>query len=142
MTNLKTKRTNQNVERFLNSIADEQTRKDCFTLVRLMKQSTKSEPRMWGTSIVGFGEYHYVYESGREGDWFLVGFSPRKQNLTIYLMTGLGWNEELLKKLGNHKTGRACLYIKRLDDIHLPTLRKLIEQSVAHLKGNKKSAQA
>lgn len=134
MTILKTKSTSQSVDRFLNSIADAQTRNDCFALVKLMKQITKAEPKMWGTSVVGFGTYHYVYESGREGDWFLTGFSPRKQNLTLYLMSGFETNKQLLQKLGKHKTGKACLYLKRLDDIHLPTLRKLIQESVARLK--------
>lgn len=139
MAELKTTPTTRSVNRFLNAIADEPTRNDCFTLVTLMKKITKAEPRMWGTSVVGFGTYHYVYESGREGEWFLTGFSPRKQFLTIYLMAGADSRTDLLKKLGKHKTGGACLYIKRLDDIHLPTLRKLIQESVTRLKRKWKS---
>ena len=133
MAELKTKRNDQNVEQFLNGIPDAQKRQDCFTLVALMKQATQAEPHMWGSNIVGFGAYHYTYASGREGDWFLVGFSPRKQNLTLYIMGGLEQYDELLKKLGKHQIGKACLYIKRIADIHLPTLKKLIQQSVKHM---------
>ena len=88
---------------------------------------------MWGSSIVGFGSYHYKYASGREGDSFLTGFSPRKQNLTLYIMAGFDQYEELLKKLGKHTTGKSCLYIKRLENIDLPTLKALIQQSVNHM---------
>ncbi len=133
MAELKTRPTDQSVEKFLNSINDEKTRHDCFTILELMKQITKAAPKMWGPSIIGFGSYHYKYESGREGDWFLTGFSPRKQNLTLYIMAGFRQYDELMKKLGKHKTGKSCLYIKRLDDIHLPTLKKLIQQSVKHV---------
>ena len=99
----------------------------------LMKQVTQLEPQMWGSSIVGFGSYHYKYASGREGDMPLTGFSPRKRNLTLYIMGGLEQYDALLAKLGKHTTGKACLYIKRLDDVHLPTLKKLIQQSVKHI---------
>ena len=133
MAELKTKLNNRSVERFLNSVSDKQKREDCFTLLRLMQQATRAEPRMWGSSIVGFGSYHYVYASGREGDWFVAGFSPRKQNLTLYLMGGFEQHGALLQKLGKHKTGKACLYINRLDDVHLPTLKKLIQSSVKHM---------
>jgi hypothetical protein len=95
-----------------------------------MREITGEEPAMWGSSIVGFGSYHYVYASGREGDWFLTGFAPRKQALTMYIMSGFSEYDELLEKLGKFKTGKACLYVKKLDDIHLPTLKKLIRQSV------------
>ncbi len=94
---------------------------------------------MWGSSIVGFGNYHYKYESGREGDWFLTGFSPRKQNLTLYIMPGFAQYDELMKKLGKHKTGKSCLYIKSLEDINLPTLKQLIQQSVKHMTKTKKA---
>ena len=133
MAELKTKPNDQNVERFLNGITDEKKRQDCFTILELMKQITQTEPQMWGSSMVGFGSYHYKYESGREGDAFLTGFSPRKQNLTLYIMAGFDQYEELLKTLGKHKTGKSCLYIKRIEDIHLSTLKKLIEQSVKHM---------
>ena len=134
MAELKTKATNASVTKFLGSIKDEQRRKDCETIVELMRDATAAEPKMWGTSIVGFGDYHYVYKSGREGDWFVAGFSPRKQNLTLYVMTGFTQHEDLLKKLGKHKTGIGCLYINTLQDVHLPTLRKLIKQAVALAK--------
>jgi hypothetical protein len=133
MAELKTKQNDTSVEKFLNDVADDKKRNDCFTVLEIMKQVTKSEPKMWGSSIVGFGSYCYRYQSGRELDWFLTGFSPRKQALTLYVMPGFKGHGELLKKLGKHKTGTGCLYIKRIEDIDLPTLRKLIQQSVAHL---------
>ena len=133
MAELKTHPSDRNVEKFLNGIPDDQKRQDCFALLELMKQATKAAPRMWGSSIVGFGSYHYRYASGREGDWFLTGFSPRKQNLTLYIMAGFEEYDELLKQLGKYKTGKACLYVKRLEDIHLPTLKKLVRQSVKHM---------
>jgi hypothetical protein len=129
MAENKTTPTDQNVEQFLNTIEDERKRKDSFALLELMKQVTGMEPKMWGSSIVGFGSYHYKYESGREGDMILAGFSPRKQNLTIYNMGGFEQYDDLLKKLGKYTLGKGCLYIKRLDDIDLPTLTSLIEES-------------
>jgi hypothetical protein len=129
MAENKTVPTDQNVEDFLNAIADEQKRNDSFMLVDLMREITRLEPQIWGSSIVGFGSYHYKYASGREGDMMLVGFSPRKQNLTIYNMGGIDSDDTLLKKLGKHTTGKGCLYIKRLDDVDLPTLKSLIEAS-------------
>lgn len=138
MAELKTKVSDQSVAKFLNGIGDEKRRQDCLTILELMKQATKAEPRMWGSTIVGFGSYHYTYASGREGDWFLAGFSPRKQNLTLYIMSGFEQYDALLKTLGKYKTGKSCLYINRLDDVHLPTLKKLIQQSVKHMiKTNK-----
>ena len=133
MAELKTKPNTASVEEFLNGISDEQKRKDAFAVLRLMKQITKVKPRMWGPSIVGFGEYHYKYESGREGDWFLTGFSPRKQNLTLYIMSGFSRYDVLMKKLGKYKTGKSCLYIRRLDDIDLAVLKELITLSVKYL---------
>jgi len=133
MAELKTKLNDRSVEKFLNGIADDKKRQDCFTLLELMKQVTQAEPKMWGSSIVGFGSYHYKGASGREGDWLLTGFSPRKQNLTLYIMAGFEQYDALLKKLGKHSTGKSCLYIKRLEDIDLPTLRKLVRQSVKHM---------
>lgn len=130
MAELKTKVNEQSVTKFLNGITDKQRRQECLTVLEMMKKATKTEPKMWGSSIVGFGKYHYVYASGREGDWFLTGFSPRKQNLTLYLMGGLSVHEALLQKLGKHKTGKSCLYVNKLDDIDLPTLRKLIVEGV------------
>src|SRR5579871_3574238 len=122
MAKNKTAPTEQSVEQFLNTIEDEQKRKDSFTIVELMKQVTAIEPKMWGSSIVGFGSYHYKYESGREGDAILAGFSPRKQNLTIYNMGGLDQHADLFQKLGKHTTDGGCLHIKRLADVDLATL--------------------
>jgi hypothetical protein len=137
MAELKTKQTAASVEDFLNNVADEQRRKDCFRLVEIMKAAAKAEPAMWGTSIVGFGHYRYKYESGRELEWFLVGFAPRKQDLTLYIMGGLERYPALMKRLGKHKTGKSCLYIKKLEDVDLPTLKQLIKQSVADLAAMK-----
>lgn len=133
MAEVKTKPSARSVERFLNGIADSQTRKDCSRLVGIMKRATKATPTMWGPSIVGFGRYHYKYASGREGDWFLVGFSPRKQNLTLYVMAGFERYDALMRKLGKYKTGKSCLYIKSLDDVDLGVLTELVERSVEHV---------
>jgi hypothetical protein len=130
MAELKTKPTDQSVVAFLNSIPDEQKRQDAFTILELMRRATRAEPQMWGSSIVGLGHHHYQYESGREGEWFLIGFSPRKQNLTLYLTYGFAQAEDLLKRLGKYSTGKSCLYLKKLADIDLPTLQELIEKSV------------
>lgn len=130
MAELKTKVNEQSVTKFLNSIKDKQRRQECLTVLEMMKKAAKTEPKMWGSSIVGFGSFHYVYESGREGDWFLTGFSPRKQSLTLYIMGGLAAHQALLQKLGKHKTGKGCLYVNKLEDINLPTLRKLIVEGV------------
>jgi hypothetical protein len=127
---LKTKRTEASVEEFLNGLLKEQTRKDCFEIVKIMKGVTKEEPKMWGTSIIGFGSAHLKYASGRELDWMIIGFSPRKQNLTIYLPGNLNSYGGLLKKLGKHKTGGGCLYIKTLQDVDTKVLKELIQQSV------------
>jgi uncharacterized protein YdhG (YjbR/CyaY superfamily) len=138
MAEPKTRPTTESVEKFVSGIADEQRRKDCFRVLEIMKAVTNVEPAMWGTSIVGFGRYNYKYESGTKGEWFLVGFSPRKQDLTLYLMSGLDRYKDLLTKLGKHKRGRACLYIKKLDDVDLSALKTLIKQSVADIKAMKK----
>lgn len=142
MAELKTKVNEQSVTKFLNSITDKQRREECFTVLEMMKKATKTEPKMWGSSIVGFGKYHYVYASGREGDWFLTGFSPRKQSLTLYIMGGLSAHEALLQKLGKHKTGKGCLYINKLEDIDLPTLRKLIVEGVKRARKLDHSSQS
>ncbi|MBK7450859.1 MAG: DUF1801 domain-containing protein [Anaerolineales bacterium] len=110
---LKTKLNDASVEDFINAVEDEAIRADCFEIAKLMKQVTKAEPKMWGSSIVGFGSYHYKGASGREGDWMLVGFSPRKQNLTLYIMAGFDRYDQLMKKLGKFSTGKSCLYKKR-----------------------------
>lgn len=134
MSELKTKVNNASIDKFLNSVADEQTRQDCYEILKIMKQVTKEEPKMWGTSIVGFGSYHYKGASGREGDWMLTGFSPRKQNLTLYLMHGFDVHKDLLKKLGKYKTSMGCLYIKKLDDIDRKVLKALVAASVKRVK--------
>ena len=132
MAEVKTKPTGEDVKQFLNGISDAGRRQDCFTLLEQMRQITKTEPKLWASSMVGFGDRHYKYESGREGDTFLIGFSPRKQNLTLYGLLGIDQKEQLLLKLGKYKAGKGCLYIKQLGDIDLPTLRELIQQSFAH----------
>lgn len=134
MAEPKTQPTDQSVEDFLNAIPNEQKRADAFAVLKLMKQITRAEPQMWGSSIVGFGRYRLKYASGREGDWPLAAFSPRKQNLTLYIMAGFEGYADLLKKLGKFKTGKACLYVNKLADVDLPTLKELVKQSVKHMK--------
>lgn len=134
MAELKTKKTEASVADFLSGVEDEEKRADCFAVLEMMRRITGAEPKMWGASIVGFGSYRFKYESGREGDWFIVGFSPRKQSLTLYVMTGFARYDELLAKLGKHKTGKSCLYINRLDDVDADVLGELIESSVEHVK--------
>jgi hypothetical protein len=131
---LKTQENEASVEAFLNSVPDDKKRQDSFTILKLMQEVTGEPPKMWGDSIVGFGRYHYKYASGREGDWFLTGFAPRKQSLTLYIMSGFDEYDTLLSNLGKHKTGKSCLYIKKIEDVDLATLRKLVKQSVAHMK--------
>ena len=128
MAELKTQVTKASVEKFIEGIKDERKKQDCFELLRIMKKATKAEPKMWGTSIVGFGDHHYTYASGREGDWFITGFSPRAQNLTLYMMGG--FDGEILKRLGKYKTGKGCLYINKLSDVDLKVLHELITKSV------------
>ena len=134
MAELKTKLNDGSVGDFISSIEDPVRRADCLKITDLMQKLTGEPPRMWGDSMVGFGTYHYKYASGREGDWFLVGFSPRKQNLTLYLMSGFKQTELLLMKLGRYKTGKSCLYIKTLDDIDLDVLKEMILASIKSLK--------
>jgi hypothetical protein len=133
MAELKTRPNDRSVDAFLMQVSDEKKRQACHTILDIMKQATKSEPVMWGDSIVGFGEYHYKYASGREGDWFLTGFSPRKQNLTLYIMSGFSEYEAFLNKLGKFKTGKSCLYVNKIEDIDLSTLKELIQRSVQHV---------
>src|SRR5215207_2634313 len=139
MAELKTKVNQGSVKTFLDGIAEEAKRKDSYLLFEMMQKATKNEARMWGDSIVGFGDYHYVGKSGREGDWFLAGLSPRKQNLTLYMLGGWEQHAELLAKLGKHSLGKGCLYIKRLDDVDRSILNKLI---IGAVKRAKKQAQA
>jgi hypothetical protein len=133
MATLKTTPNRASVAAFLAAIPDEDRRRDCRRVVQLMKRVTRAQPKMWGPSIVGFGSYHYKYESGREGDWFLAGFSPRKSDLTLYIMSGFPQHEALMKRLGKHKTGKSCLYIKRLADIDEGVLEELVRRSVAYV---------
>ena len=141
MAEAKTKPTTESVNEFIDRIPNEVLRKDCTTIMELMGTITGFKPKMWGTSIVGFGEYHYKYESGHEGDICLVGFSPRKENLSLYVLTGFKGQTGLLSKLGKHKAGKGCLYIKKVTDIDLNVLKAVIEGSIDFLKkkfgGNK-----
>jgi hypothetical protein len=134
MAELKTKRSGRSVEAFLRGVKDAKRQKDCRALVTLMRRVTGAKPQMWGPSIVGFGSYHYRYASGREGDFFLTGFSPRKQNLTLYIMPGFDGTQPLLKKLGKHSTGSSCLYLKGLADVDQDALERLVERSVARVR--------
>ncbi|MEW6241105.1 MAG: DUF1801 domain-containing protein [Chloroflexota bacterium] len=138
MAELKTKLNDASVDDFLAAYPEE-TRKDCHEILKMMKSATRAEPKMWGSSIVGFGSYHYKSERSRqEGDWFLTGFSPRKQNLTLYIMPGFDRYGKLLKKLGKHSLGKGCLYIKRLGDVDKKVLKELITESVKVMKASHK----
>lgn len=130
----KTQKTSENVEWFLSSISEEQKRLDCLKLLDIMQDLTQAPPAMWGTSIVGFGEYHYRYKTGREGDWFLTGFAPRKQALTLYLMCDLSHDGLNFDGLGKYKKSKGCLYIKRLSDIDLAVLKRIIKDSINIIK--------
>lgn len=130
----KTQKTNESVRLFLSSVTEEQKRKDSYTLLNLMGEITQAEPHLWGTSIVGFGEYHYKYKTGREGDWFLTGFSPRKQALILYLMCDLFHDGLDYSGLGKYKLGKGCLYIKRLSDINIAVLKSIIKDSIRIIK--------
>ena len=129
MAELKTKKTGASVDDFLAGIADPQRREDALAVAALMKKVTKTTPKMWGTSIVGFGSYHYTYATGREGDWFAVGLSPRKGALTVYVSRGFGDYPELMKKLGKFTTGQSCLYVRTLSDIDQGVLKELVTRA-------------
>ncbi len=129
MAELKTKLNDDDPLAFLESVEDEKKRQDAYEILEMLKKISGKEPRMWGGSIIGFGNYHYKYDSGREGDWFLAGFSPRKQNFSLYIMSGFDRYNELLKKLGKYQTGKACLYIKKLEDVDRKVLYELMEVS-------------
>lgn len=135
MAKLKTTLNDANVEDFLNKVDDEVKKQDSFTLLKLFSQITGEKPKMWGSSIIGFGQYHYKSErSKQEGDWMLTGFSPRKQNLTLYIMPGFADYQGLLSKLGKHKTSVSCLYIGKLADVDLSILENLIRKSFTDMK--------
>lgn len=131
----KTKTTEVDPIDFINAqVADEQKKKDSLQLIELMTTWSAYEPKMWGSSLIGFGRYHYKYDSGREGDWFLTGFSPRKNNLSIYITAGFEKYNDIMSKLGKYSTGASCLYVKRLSDIDIDTLKVLVERSVRDMK--------
>ncbi len=134
MYELKTKLTDASVEKFLKSVKDEKQREDSFIILDIMTKITKLPPKMWGPSIIGFGSYHYKYESGHEGDMCLTGFSPRKQSLTLYILPGFEKNKDLMEKLGKYKTGKSCLYIKKLEDVDMKVLKELIKRGLAQTK--------
>ncbi len=129
MAENKTKPTKVRADTFLNKIKDKQLRGDCFDILEMMQKVSNCEPIMWGSSIIGFGTYHYVYASGREGDTVVIGFSPRKQNISIYFMGGLNLVESELPKLGKYKTGKGCLYIKSLSDVNADVLKKILAKA-------------
>ena len=134
MAENKTRPTDLDVVDFLDSVENDTRRKDGFAVLEMMKEETGEEPVMWGSSIIGFGSYHYRYESGREGDMPMVGFSPRKQSMTLYVLGDFDQLEELLDDLGKHKTSKACLYVNKLADVDEAVLRKLIKRSYEHMK--------
>ena len=134
MAELKTKQNDENVTAFLNTVQDEQKRKDCFAIVGLMQGVTDLPAKMWGTAIVGFGSYHYKYESGHEGEMCMIGFSPRKQNIALYVGAGNENIQKLLAELGKHKTGKGCLYINKLSDVESDVLKKIIKTSYENAK--------
>jgi hypothetical protein len=134
MAERKTSLNDQDPIQYLNRIANEEKRNDSFDIMELMQTATGEEPKMWGDSIIGFGSYHYKYASGREGEWFLVGFSPRKQKFTLYIMSGFENYEMLLGKLGKYKRAKSCLYIKKLADVDIEILREIVRQSAIHMR--------
>ena len=131
MAELKTKKTELSVADFIKKAADTQKQKECFTIIELMEKATKAKAKMWGSGIVGFGDQHLKYESGRELDWFVMGFSPRKQNLTFYIPGTVEKQQGLLKKLGKHKTGKGCLYINKLEEVDMTVLKEIINKGAA-----------
>lgn len=139
MSGNKTKPTNKSVSAFLNSVENQRRKADALVINEMMTRITGEKPTMWGPTMVGFGQYHYKYDSGREGDMFLTGFSPRKANLVLYIMPGYGQFDDVMARLGKFKTGKACLYINKLDDIDLDVLERLIRKSVDWMKAKYQS---
>jgi len=131
---VKTTVNDNDVRVFIDAVPDEGQRSDAHRLLTLMERITRRPAKLWGTSIVGFGSYHYTYASGRSGDWMLTGFSPRKTAMSIYIMSGFAGHQELLDKLGKYKTGKSCLYVKRLADVDQKVLARLIRASVAYMR--------
>lgn len=140
MSDLKTQQNDGDVVQFLEAVENQQRKDDAFKVLELMTEVVGEEPKMWGTSIVGYGNYHYKYETGREGDWFLAGFSPRKQSLTLYIMAGFAEYDDLMSKLGKHKTGKSCLYINKLADVDMDVLKQLVAASVKHMTATTQSS--
>lgn len=134
---LKTKVNDASVSAFLNKVENDQKREDSFKILDIMREVTGCEPKMWGTSIIGFDTYTYKYASGQTGDWMAVGFSPRKQKISLYIMSGFKDHPELMEQLGKFKTGKSCLYVNKLSDIDEKVLRKLIKVSVDFVKSGK-----
>lgn len=134
MAELKTQANESSVEAYLSTVTDPVRRDDCMRVLALMKDVMGEDPKMWGASIVGFGRYRYRYESGREGEWFVTGFSPRKNNLTLYIMAGFDRYDDLLQRLGKYSTGKSCLYVKRLADVDEAVLRELVAASAKHVR--------
>jgi hypothetical protein len=130
----KTQKNSASVKDFLNSVEDNKKREDAFKVLEMMKEATGLEPQMWGSSIVGFGSYHYKYASGQEGDWPMTGFSPRKTSLTLYIMSGFNDYKKDMDKLGKYKTGASCLYIKKLEDVDIDLLKKIIKKDFENMR--------
>lgn len=137
MAEPKTKKTAANVTEFLNAVTDQTRRDDCFAVLEMMRKVTKEEPAMWGSSIVGFGRYRLKYESGREGEWPIAAFSPRKGDLTLYISPGVLVAPELMERLGKYKTGKSCLYIKKLADVDPKVLKQVIAKSVKEMSSQR-----
>lgn len=140
MAENKTKQTERSVDEFLSAVENEVRRADAQALLKMMKRVTRQRPKMWGDSIVGFGKYHYKYKSGREGDWFLVGFSPRKASMSVYLMCGFDRLQDSLKKLGKYKTGKGCLYINKLTDVDLDVLEEMVRLAMEFNKTSQRGS--
>jgi len=137
MAENKTKANEESVDDFLGK-TDEATRQDCYRLISLMEKITGEKPKMWGPAIIGFGQYHYKYESGREGDICKIGFSPRKGKLTLYVLAGIEGQSELMATIGKHQAGKGCLYIKKVDDMDLGVLEQMIRKTMAYLESKHK----
>ncbi len=134
MAELKTKKNDGSVDEFLNSVENPKRKADAFEILNLMKEVTGEEAVMWGKSLVGFGSYDYKYASGKEGSWFLTGFSPRKQSMTLYIMPGFDRYDDLMSDLGKYKTGKSCLYVNKLEDVDMDVLRQLVQLSADHMR--------
>lgn len=131
---IKTKKNSASVSAFISAVKDEQKRADCKTIMKMMKAVTGKQPKMWGKNIVGYDSYHYTYASGQKGDWPVIAFSPRASTITLYIMSGFDEYEDLMKKLGKHKTGKSCLYIQKLQDVDVKVLERIMKKSVAWMK--------